>query len=66
MILISYDRDQESGLWSFSIRQDGIVRARTEPQFKTMKGAKRLVGELTKVIKNGRHSDEEIRKIINN
>ena len=63
MILVSYDKNDE-GLIRFVIRQNGVVRAHSPYQFKTMKPAKRLVGEITKVIKKGNGKDERIIKEI--
>jgi len=65
MILITYDRDPSTGLYSFIIRQNGETRTRTDPQYPTEEMAKEVAHDCSVAIRKGNGSPEQLKEIIN-
>jgi hypothetical protein len=65
MILITFDQNELSGLWSFIIIQDEVVRTRTEAQYETYEMADEVAEDCSKAIRQGNGRKEQIKKIIN-
>lgn len=63
-IEVTYIRDPNTALWSFTISEGGRKRHHTEAVYTDLKAAKRTVGEITKVIKTGKLNNAKIIKTI--